>query len=101
MHQFASGALTKIFSLALSILVIGINIFFVLQYVLGLGYSAWYFYFFIIFVGILYLMFCLYLITDMAINMGAVGILRTPLGSLFAHPDETYEMYDDNRIGQD
>ena len=50
---------------------------------------------------ILYLMFCLYLITDMAINMGAVGILRTPLGSLFAHPDETYEMYDDNRIGQD
>ena len=101
MQEFASGTLAKIFSLSLSLLVIGINIYFVLQYVLGLGFTSWYFIFFIVVAGLLYLIFCGYLFIDMAINMGAVGILRTPIGFMFAHPDETYEMYDDNQIEQD
>ena len=94
MHQFASGTPSKVFSLVLSLLVIGINIFFVFQYVVGLGFTSWYFIFFIVTVGLLYLLFCLYLIIDMAIHMGAVGILNTPLlGRLFAHPDETYQLH--------
>ena len=43
--------------------------------------------------GLLYLLFCGYLVIDMAINMGAVGILNTPFGRLFANPDETYEVH--------
>ena len=94
MHQFASGTPSKVFSLVLSLLVIGINIFFVFQYVVGLGFTSWYFIVFIVTVGLLYLLFCLYLIIDMAIHMGAVGILNTPLlGRLFAHPDETYQLH--------
>lgn len=93
MHSFASGTLSKVFSLALSLLVIAINIFFVFQYVVSLGFTSWYFILFIVILGLLYLLFCGYLIIDMAINMGAVGILNTPFGRLFANPDETYEVH--------
>ena len=93
MHSFASGTLSKVFSLALSLLVIGINIFFVFQYVVSLGFTSWYFILFIVILGLLYLLFCGYLVIDMAINMGAVGILNTPFGRLFANPDETYEVH--------
>lgn len=97
MGEFASGIVSKIFALALSLLVIIINIYFVFQYVASLGFNSWYFILFLIIVGFLYINFCLYLILDMAINMGATGLLHAPLiGSLFAHPDETYLIYDNN-----
>merc|ERR1712203_25618 len=94
---FASGTLSKVFSLALSLLVIGINIFFVFQYVVSLGITTWYFILFIVTLGILYLLFCGYLIIDMAINMGAVCILNTPLGQLFANPEDSYQMHQESR----
>lgn len=100
MHEFASGTMSKIFALSLSLLVIVINIYFVFQYVIGLGITAWYFIIFIIMVGFLYVVFCLYLILDMAIKMGAVGLLNTPLGVLFVHPEELYQIQDDHAIDE-
>ena len=93
MHSFTSGTLSKVFSLVFSLLVIGINIFFVFQYVISLGYNSWYFILFVVSIGILYLLFCGYLIIDMAINMGATCIFNTRFGPLFANPDETYQLH--------
>jgi len=96
MRSFANGTASKVFSLIFSLLVIGINIFFVCQYVVGLGFTSWYFILIVVTLGILYLLFCGYLIIDMAINMGAVCILNTPLGQLFANPDDSYLMHQES-----
>ncbi len=91
MGEFANGLASKIFSLALSALVIFVNIYFVFQYVIGLGITAWYFILFVITVGVGYLAFCLYLTIDMAINMGAHWIAQLPvIGSLYMPCDETF-----------
>jgi len=97
MQSFANGKTSKVFSLIFSLLVIGINIFFVFQYVVSLGITTWYFVLIVATLGILYLLFCGYLIIDMAINMGATCILNTPLGQLFVNPDDSYQMHQENR----
>ena len=94
MKEFASGTLAKVTSLALSLLVIGINIFFVGQYLASFHISSWFVILCIVIVGSLYVLFCFYLFIDMAIGMGASFILRSPLGGLFAQPEESYAIYD-------
>jgi len=98
MHSFTNGKASKVFSLIFSLLVIAINIFFVFQYVVGLGITTWYFILIVVTLGLLYLLFCSYLIIDMAINMGAVCILNTPLlGQLFVNPEDAYQMHQETR----
>jgi NRAMP (natural resistance-associated macrophage protein)-like metal ion transporter len=96
MGEFTNGLLSKVLALSLSLLIILVNIYFVFQYVIGLGITAWYFIMFVIFFGAFYLMFCLYLTIDMAINMGATGILRSPIGGWFVPSvGVTYSIQDD------
>ena len=98
MGEFASGRCSKVFSLVLSLLVIVINIYFVFQYVVGLGYNSWYFITFVVLFGCFYITFNIYLIMHMAVTMGATFLLRTPLrqfiGSSFL--DEAYQVYDNS-----
>ena len=96
MGEFASGRCSRIFSLCLSLLVILINIYFVFQYVMGLGYNSWYFVLFLVLLGGFYIIFCAYLILDMAVHMGATVLLRSPLRILIASSfvQESYQVYD-------
>jgi hypothetical protein len=91
-----SGLVSKIFSLSLAVLVIGVNIYFVFQYVVGLNITAWYFITGIIVVGVAYLLLCLYLIVDMIITMGGERLATFPIvQSLFSPPVLNYnEMRD-------
>lgn len=79
MGEFANGVVSKFFSVSLSFLVIGVNIYFVFQYVEGLGITTWYFITGIVLVGILYLIFCLYLVLDMILHMGGEGLTNLPI----------------------
>ena len=90
------GFLSKIFSVSLACLVIGVNIYFVFQYVVGLNITAWYFITGIIVIAVLYLLLCLYLIIDMIINMGGDRLAAVPIVQrLFAPPAHDYnEMRD-------
>ena len=65
MGEFTNGFLSKIFAVSLSVLVIAVNIFFVLEYVVGLGITNAFFIIFVILVGVMYLLFCAYLTLDM------------------------------------
>ena len=96
MGEFASGRSSRIFSLCLSLLVILINIYFVFQYVIGLGYDSWYFVSFLMLLGGFYIIFCAYLILDMAVHMGATFLLRSPLRMIVASSfaEESYQVYD-------
>ena len=103
MGEFVNGLTSKIFAIALSILVIIVNIYFVFQYVLGLDITAWYSIMALAIIGLAYLLFCLYLTIDMIINMGADGILRSRLGGLFLHPEPLYsiqEQHSDEEINE-
>ena len=99
MGDFASGRCSKIFSLVLSLLVIVINIFFVFQYVIGLGYNSWYFITFLVLLGCFYITFNVYLILHMAVTMGATFLLRTPLRNFIDSSlvDEAYQVYDNSQ----
>ena len=81
-----SGLASKIFSLALAVLVIGVNIYFVFQYVVGLNITAWYFITGIIVGAIGYLLLCLYLIIDMIINMGGERLATFSIVQMFFSP---------------
>ncbi len=62
--------LFQILSIALSILVIVINIFFSLTYLISLNFDEWWFFLICFIIGSGYLSFCAYLALDMIINMG-------------------------------
>jgi len=79
MGEFANGLPSRIFSISLSLLVIAVNTYFVISYVIKLGITNAAFIFFVIVVGIIYLLFCLYLIIDMMISMGSSRISGLPL----------------------
>ena len=70
MGDFANGFGSKILSILLSIVVITVNIFFVLEYIIGTGITAWWFVLLIAISSVGYLIFCLYLTIDMILNMG-------------------------------
>ena len=75
MGDFANGFGSKILSILLSVVVIAVNIFFVLEYLVGTGITAWWFVVLIVLFSVGYLVFCLYLTVDMILNMGCGGRL--------------------------
>ena len=96
MGEFANGLASKIFAISLSVVVILVNIYFVFQYVLALQITAWYSLIFLTIFGACYLLFCLYLTIDMAIHMGADGILTSRIGRYFPQPEQAYLLHDDS-----
>ena len=65
MGEFTNGLVSKLMAVSLSILVIAVNIYFSLDYVINLGYSNVFFVIFVVLVGLVYLLFCSYLTLDM------------------------------------
>ena len=76
MGDFANGTFSKVFSIVVSTLVISVNIYFVFQYVDGIGITNAGFILACIVVGIGYMMICLYLTIDMTLNMGGESLAR-------------------------
>ena len=91
MGDFTNGVMTKLFSISLALLVISINIYFVINYVMAQNITNPGVIFVICLLGLVYLMFCLYLTMDMMIQMGCGdGLTRLPvIGNLFT-PLEFY-----------
>ena len=65
MGEFTNGLVSKLMAVSLSILVIAVNIYFSLDYVINLGISNVFFIIFVVLVGLVYLLFCAYLTLDM------------------------------------
>merc|ERR1712240_723658 len=61
MGDFSNGLVSRMFSIALSLLVIVVNTYFVLQYVIDLGITNGAFILFVVLLGVIYLIFCHYL----------------------------------------
>ena len=79
MGDFANGAVSRAFSVLLSLLVVAVNTYFVIDYVNKLGITnAWFILFLVVF-GVVYLLFCLYLTVDMVLAMGGAGLASLPL----------------------
>ena len=97
MGDFKNGLLAKLFSISLALLVISINIYFVVNYVIAQNIINPGLIFLIILAGIAYLLFCLYLTLEMVIQMGhGDRIARLPLiGKLFT-PLEFYHDLQNN-----
>ena len=66
MGEFTNGLVSKLLAVSLSILVIAVNIYFSLDYVVNSRYiSNAFFVIFVVLVGLVYLLFCAYLTLDM------------------------------------
>ena len=65
MGEFTNGIVSKIFAISLSTLVIAVNIYFVISYVVSLGMTSPAFILAVVIIGVLYLLFCAYLTLDM------------------------------------
>ena len=65
MGEFTNGLISKFFAISLSILVIAVNIYFVISYVVSLGITSPAFILAVVGLGVLYLSFCAYLTLDM------------------------------------
>merc|ERR1719206_886533 len=65
MGDFVNGFISKLFSVLLSMLVIAVNTYFVISYVIKLNISNPVFILFVVIIGIIYLLFCFYLTVDM------------------------------------
>merc|ERR1719153_1815336 len=78
MGDFTNGLVSRIFSVLLSLLVIAVNTYFVLQYVIDLGITNGAFILFVVLLGVIYLIFCLYLTVDMILNMGGETLVSIP-----------------------
>ncbi|XP_044762684.1 protein Malvolio-like isoform X3 [Coccinella septempunctata] len=74
MGEFVNGWVNKVASILLSIVVIAINTFFVIQTVQH--YATWPWLVLVAIVGVLYLLFCVYLVLHMAVSMGCEGLLK-------------------------
>ena len=97
MGEFKNGIWSKVFSISLSLLVIGINIYFVINYVIQQHITNPGIILVICAGGVCYLLFCIYLSMEMIIQMGDGGrISRTPLvGEIFT-PREFYHDLQNN-----
>lgn len=69
MGDFTNGVVSRIFATLLSFLVITINVYFVVSYVIGLQITHWAFILAVVIIGVLYVLFCLYLTIDMMMAM--------------------------------
>ena len=65
MGEFTNGIVSKVFAIGLSTLVIAVNIYFVISYVVSLGITNPAFILFVVILGFIYLLFCAYLTLDM------------------------------------
>jgi len=79
MGDFVNGFISKLFSVLLSMLVIAVNTYFVISYVIKLNISNPAFILFVVFLGIIYLLFCFYLTVDMMLAMGSTHLASLPL----------------------
>jgi len=77
MGDFVNGTISKVFAILLSLLVIAVNTYFVLSYVLALGITNIAFILAMILFGMVYLLFCLYLTVDMFLHMGSSSTLAS------------------------
>ncbi|KAG5891791.1 hypothetical protein JTB14_006185 [Gonioctena quinquepunctata] len=75
MGEFVNGIGNKIASIMLSITVIAINTYFVVNTVSEMELT-WFPLLIVIIIGIFYLLFCAYLVVHMAISMGNTNLLR-------------------------
>ena len=97
MGSFANGLFSKLFSVAVAVLVIAVNIYFVFVYVVHLGITHPLFVFAIVALGILYLTFCVYLSLDMVIKMGCGQRIETMpvVGGLFRPAEYMHQLQHD------
>merc|ERR1719495_2933345 len=79
MGDFANGIVSRVFSISLSLLVIAVNTYFVLTYVIDLGITNAAFIIFLVLFGLAYLLFCLYLTIDMMLAMGHARLASFPI----------------------
>jgi len=79
MGDFVNGFVSKLFSVLLSMLVIAVNTYFVISYVIKLNISNPAFILFVVLMGIIYLLFCFYLTIDMILAMGSSHLASLPL----------------------
>ena len=71
MGEFTNGLVSKLMAISLSVLVIAVNIYFSLDYVISLGITNAFFIIFVVLVGLAYLLFCVYLTLDM-VSLGDI-----------------------------
>jgi len=101
MGDFANGLLSKIFSILLSLLVIVINTYFVINYVIRLNISNPGVIVLIIIVGAIYLLFCFYLVVGMVLSMGSNTLSSyTVVKKLFntSAMGNSYTMHEDEEL---
>merc|ERR1719348_974607 len=103
MGDFSNGFLSKLFSVLLSMLVIAVNVYFVITYVIKINITHPAFILFIVLIGVLYLLFCLYLTADMILAMGETHLASLPLvRKLFSLTiSHTYTKHQDEEDGDD
>merc|ERR1719410_400973 len=77
MGEFTNGIVSKVFAIGLSILVIAVNIYFVISYVVSLGITNPAFILFVVILGFIYLLFCAYLTLDMIFSMTNYSCLNS------------------------
>merc|ERR1711874_295204 len=98
MGEFTNGLISKLLAISLSILVIAVNIYFVISYVVSLGITSPAFVLAVILLGLVYLSFCAYLTLDMVFSMTNYSCLNSVpwIGRFFRinyslHTDEEQE----------
>merc|ERR1712051_180420 len=77
MGEFTNGLVSKLMAVSLSVLVIAVNIYFSLDYVINLNISNAFFILFVVLVGLVYLLFCAYLTLDMVVTMSGSSALSS------------------------
>lgn len=76
MGDFANGFLMKIFVTLLAIVIIGINIFFVIDFVATTLPQTWWVFTIVGIFGVLYFLFIAYLTIALLVHMGIEGLLK-------------------------
>ncbi len=99
-EDFANGLGSKVLSVTLSIVIVAVNMFFVIDYVLGLAINSVWFLVLFALAAIAYLSFCAYLTADLALSMGCESLARFALvRRLFHTADVGYVAQVDEAIG--
>ena len=98
MGEFANGLGSNVFSIGVSSLVIAVNTYFVMDYVVGLGITNGFLIALFVLYGVFYLTFCAYLTLDMILNMGGSNLVfsRAPYLAKFFSADYAYTLPDDD-----
>ena len=85
MGDFTNGLGSQVFSIVLSLLLIAVNTYFVLSYVVDLGITNAAFIIFCVVFGLIYLLFCVYLLIDMGLAMSGGSVATIPIiGRMFS-----------------